>query len=117
MSRTKFESISLPSEIRGNVKNYDEHLWESPIKTSAGQTHFPNEGIDNYFGHTRIEEMADGKTVRVIEGQTDLYQKGNLERKMNIRKASPVEGADTEIAQIDRFGNNVIRKAGKHKND
>ena len=113
MSRTKFESISLPSEIRGNVKNYDEHLWESPIKTSAGQTHFPNEGIDNYFGHTRIEEMADGKTVRVIEGQTDLYQKGNLEREMNIRKASPVEGADTEIAQIDRFGNNVIRKAGE----
>jgi len=82
MSRTKFESISLPSEIRGNVKNYDEHLWESPIKTSAGQTHFPNEGIDNYFGHTRIEDMADNKTRRVIEVQSDLYQKGNLEREV-----------------------------------
>jgi hypothetical protein len=89
MSRTKFESISLPSEIRGNVKNYDEHLWESPIKTSAGQTHFPNEGIDNYFGHTRIEDMADNKTRRVIEVQSDLYQKGNLAKEGNVPSYIP----------------------------
>lgn len=83
-SGLKYENIALPSEVRGKVKNYDEHIYESPIKTSAGSTHFENE-TDNYFGHTRIEDMADNKTRRVIEVQSDLFQKGNLDReKPNI---------------------------------
>lgn len=82
-SKTKFESISLPSEIRGNVENYNEHVFESPIKTSAGLIHFPNESIDNYFGHTRIEDMADDSTRRVIEVQSDLYQKGRIDTEDN----------------------------------
>jgi hypothetical protein len=87
----RYEHISLPSELRGNVKNYAENVYESPIKTSAGDVHFPSyssssrrAGTDeakNYFGHTRIEDMADNKTRRVIEVQSDLYQKGNLERE------------------------------------
>jgi hypothetical protein len=106
----RYESISLPDELRGNVANYSEHIWESPIKTSAGETHFSG-ASDNYFGHTRIEDMADmkptkkwtikelekgiprnleeqrvrgyksGGTRRVIEVQSDLYQKGNLEKE------------------------------------
>ena len=81
-SQTKYESITLPSEIRGNVKNYDEHIYNSPIETSAGKVHF---GADetNYFGHTRIEDMADNQTRRVIEVQSDLYQKGNLEKELD----------------------------------
>ncbi len=78
---TKYEGISLPSDVRGNVKNYKENIYESPIKTSAGSTHF-GELSDNYFGHTRIEDMADNKTRRVIEIQSDLYQKGNLEKEV-----------------------------------
>jgi hypothetical protein len=78
----KFEQISLPSDIRGNVKNYRENVWESPVKTSAGSIHFGG-ATENYFGHTRIEDMADNKTRRVIEVQSDLYQKGNLEREQN----------------------------------
>lgn len=75
----KWENISLPKGLRGNVANYSEHIWESPIKTSAGQTHFSYTS-ENYFGHTRIEDMADNiKTRRVIELQSDLYQKGGLE--------------------------------------
>jgi hypothetical protein len=77
----KYESISLPKEIRGDVKNYKENVYQSPIKTSAGNIHFPNFENTNYFGHTRIEDMADNKTRRVIEVQSDLYQKGNLERE------------------------------------
>lgn len=77
---TRYENITLPEEIRGNVKNYDEHIFESPIKTSAGDTHFGGSS-DKYFGHTRIEDMADNKTRRVIEVQSDLYQKGGLEKE------------------------------------
>lgn len=76
----RYENISLPSEVRGNVKNYKENIYESPISTSAGQNHFSGSS-NNYFGHTRIEDMADNKTRRVIEVQSDLYQKGNLERE------------------------------------
>lgn len=96
----RYENISLPDEVRGNVADYSEHIYESPIKTSAGQTHFGNSS-ENYFGHTRIEDMVtdtkpviNGKrglkrgsryeksdTRRVIEVQSDLYQKGNLENE------------------------------------
>lgn len=77
----KYESVSLPDSTRGNIKNYFEHIYESPIKTSAGDTHFAGR-TKNYFGHTRIEDMADDKTRRVIEVQSDLYQKGNLEKEV-----------------------------------
>lgn len=53
-----YEQVTLPDNLRGNVANYVEHIYESPIKTSAGNVHF-RDGTDNYFGHTRIEEMAD----------------------------------------------------------
>lgn len=86
----RYENVSLPEELRGNIQNYAEHIYESPIKTSAGQVHFRGQ-TENYFGHTRIEDMADssldkamrksGKTRRVIEVQSDLYQKNNLEKE------------------------------------
>lgn len=77
---SRYERIALPKETRGEIKNYKENIYESPIKTSAGRTHF-GQTSDNYFGHTRIEDMADDQTRRVIEVQSDLYQKGNLERE------------------------------------
>lgn len=81
LGKPKYENIALPDELRGKVKNYKENIYESPIKTSAGSTHFSGQS-DNYFGHTRIEDMADNKTRRIIEVQSDLYQKGNLEKEM-----------------------------------
>ena len=82
----KYEYVNLPEELRGKVKNYKENVYQSPIETSAGSTHFSNTNSAdrNYFGHTRIEDMADNKTRRVIEVQSDLYQKGNLERDMGV---------------------------------
>lgn len=88
----RYESITLPGELKGNVARYSENVYQSPIKTSAGQTHFSTLKHDNYFGHTRIEDMAVDKqkggfpktpseTRRVIEVQSDLYQKGNLENE------------------------------------
>lgn len=77
----KYEHIVLPDELRGNVALYRENIYESPIKTSAGQVHFGNKS-KNYFGHTRVEDMNNGGTRRVIEVQSDLYQKGNLEKEV-----------------------------------
>lgn len=94
-----YENISLPDELRGNVKNYDERVYQSPISTSAGGTHFSYlEGVPgmepkNYFGHTRIEDMADNKTRRVIEVQSDLYQKGKLEREIEGAKGAVLNRA------------------------
>jgi hypothetical protein len=79
----RYENIALPDDLRGNVKNYEERIYESPIKTSAGNIHFgqPKDKVEGYFGHTRVEDMADDQTRRLIEVQSDLFQKGNLERE------------------------------------
>ena len=86
-SSPRYENVSLPSDIRGSIANYDEHIYQSPIKTSAGDVHFNDTNYPNYFAHTRIEDMADGKTRRVIEAQSDLFQKGRLETE--VAKATP----------------------------
>jgi hypothetical protein len=94
-----YENVSLPDSLRGRVANYKENIYESPVKTSAGGTHF-RDNSNNYFGHTRIEDMVDNKTRRVIEVQSDLYQKGNLEQSVaraemprgGIMRKSDMEG-------------------------
>lgn len=96
--RTQYESISLPPELRGNIDNYYERIYESPIKTSAGNIHFSDTEVPNYFGHIRIEDMADNKTRRVIELQSDLYQKGALAKEIKIRQ--PLEDA---VEQFNDF--------------
>lgn len=77
---SKYESISLPSETRGDVANYDEHIYESPVPTSAGSIHFRGQ-TKNYFGHTRVEDMADKQTRRVIEVQSDLFQRDRMNQE------------------------------------
>lgn len=158
--RARYENISLPNEIRGNVANYEEHIYESPIKTSAGNVHFDGQS-KNYFGHTRVEDLAGksytaneftrmpvkdrtgiedfvtngrgtmGTTRRVIEVQSDLYQKGNLEnesRKFALdadylpdkerveygqlkRRRAALEGAENRNAYIDEIKENDARIA------
>lgn len=101
---SRYENTTLPDELRGNVANYSEHIYESPIKTSAGDVHFnyPKKPIDNYFAHTRVEDMATvedytvgnkpvptaDNTRRVIELQSDLFQKGRLEDEFGGRAES-----------------------------
>jgi len=133
----KYESITLPDELRGNVANYGERVYTSPIKTSAGDIHFGGD-IDNYFGHTRIEDMADsaykisegisvpgaetlrsfesgkpmgttGNTRRVIELQSDLFQKGRLDYEF---KDSPAMG-DVRSNRITRAYDDIFDKTGK----
>lgn len=101
-TRARYETVTLPKNERGDVKNYSENIYESPIETSAGKVHFSGVyrmGTDpkHYFGHTRIEDMADDQTRRVIEVQSDLYQKGNLERMVTT------EGTPKNMQTITAF--------------
>ena len=102
----RYEMVNLPDELRGNVKNYRENIYESPIKTSAGDVHFGGK-TDNYFGHTRIEDMADNKTRRVIEVQSDLYQKGRLEKESPASLRKTLEKNNEELnskPRTDEYG-------------
>lgn len=83
---SRYEEVSLPKDIRWKIMWYAENIYESPIETSAGNVHF-NGQTKNYFWHTRIEDMADGSTRRVIEVQSDLFQKGNLEKEITSKTA------------------------------
>ena len=159
---SKYQYRVLPSEIAGDVAKYSEHVYESPIKTSAGETHFSggsdyNTAADillesndefaelsrksddgtatvkeedlrsqmiedyiasgalpsspeGYFAHTRVEDMADGTTRRVIEAQSDLMQKGRLESSVPetpIGKAGDmtIHGDEQSIAKLEPYRN------------
>lgn len=112
MEKNRYERIALPQELRGNVQNYSEHIYESPIKTSAGDVHF-NESTNNYFGHTRIEDLADssldkalhkqGGTRRVIEVQSDLYQRGRLDNETNINPEKNLLDFNTKREDLTEF--------------
>lgn len=99
----RYEAIVLPSELRGSVKEYRENIYESPIKTLAGNTHFSGD-TNNYFGHTRIEDMAGKDTRRVVEVQSDLYQKGNLENETN--QWSVLKGDES----VNKIGEKELQK-------
>lgn len=150
-SGTLYDNITLSEAERGAVKKYDEHIYESPIKTSAGDTHFDDFGIHNYFAHTRIEDMSNPKrqkdlnlkivkgssvskpykvigdgvdqnfatkveaekglkdlaintkdlkdTRRIIEIQSDLFQKGRLESQLNETKPGWITKNEKAIAK------------------
>lgn len=151
-SNPRYEGITLPEGDRGNVSDYSEKLYSSPIKNSAGDIHFPDQGgygTDSYFAHTRVEDLApdslqegwkdlpahervhlageaaakasaDGNTRRVIELQSDLFQKGRLESESgantkkifeqqggDVRDLSPekIKSRDAEIAKLEPYRN------------
>ena len=111
------EFVVLPSELRGPVADYAEHVYRSSINTTAGEQHYGRTSIEDYFGHTRIEDLPNqgyfdslkaldtrdmtsaehtnfiaggknGTTRRVIELQSDLFQKGRLEKSVKDAKGN-----------------------------
>ena len=111
-----YESTTLPDELRGPIANYERVTYESPIKTSAGKIHPELGKSDNYFAHVGREDLpteghytdwstgkaTKGKPVsseptrRVIEIQSDLFQKGRLEKESGINIAANQEFFDAE---------------------
>lgn len=157
----RYENINLPAELRGNVANYSEHVYQSPIKTSAGNVHFQTgAGIGqenrfgNYFAHTRVEDLADtppraafgnvngrealvdrqtgeliqyinspedfnkfqelfhkpSSTRRVIEIQSDLFQKGRYNNELEVaQKDAFIAKARLENGEFGNFPEEKIR--------
>jgi len=100
--KPRYESVTLPDDIRGNVADYHEVIYESPIKTLAGSIHYGNVS-DNYFASTRIENMADSLIRRVIEIQSDLFQKGRLEDELggqDITRQISELGTPTRLSEV-----------------
>lgn len=92
-----YEQVNLPDNLRGDVEDYASHIYSSPVKTEAGKVHFDygDAGVRNYFGHTRTEDIITGDekqsdTRRVLEVQSDLYQKGRLETEYDNAPFSPI---------------------------
>ncbi|MEK6829238.1 MAG: hypothetical protein AABY15_03860, partial [Nanoarchaeota archaeon] len=126
------ESVSLPPEIRGNVANYSEHVWESPIRVNLKNVpHGELTQNPNYFAHTRIEDLATGKgrihpeefvsnieaeiraieakpskVRRIIELQSDLMQKGRLEQEIDT-----INREITSLQQQAKTGINKFAQA------
>lgn len=129
-SETKFENTTLPRELRGDVQNYAEKIYQSPIKTTQGNGHFK---VPNYFAHSRIEDLprgpfesADsvggtGKTRRVIEIQSDLFQKGRLENESLDTATVEIGGKKIQVfrnkGDSSKFGENDNGEKGTYFND
>lgn len=106
---SRHENVTLEDEQRGSVAQYYENVYESPIQNSA-------EDAPGYFAHSRIEDLPPkgvdmdpsampnltqarkGDTRRVIEIQSDLFQKGRLEGQVK----QPLEAGEitTETARL-----------------
>lgn len=111
----RYENITLPDDLRGEVQDYAERIYQSPVKVSAGKVHFAERpDSDYYFGHTRTEDMADGVTRRVIEVQSDLYQKGNLEKEGAQAREIVKEGGKSEDYETNAF---IYEEAQKRLKD
>ena len=63
----RYENIALPNELRGNVKNYEERIYESPIKTSAGETHFSKTQFGNELSRLTLEERKIKDTLETAK--------------------------------------------------
>ena len=132
---------SVGEDFIGDGK-YGEIVYQSPIKTSAGEVHFPisyernnvfgkvEQDFSNYFFHIRYEDMADGKTRKIIETQSDLMQKRTFEaerglsiyngkkltkqeietREQGLKNLSAYESNDP-LAQLRTFREEVKRAA------
>jgi len=123
----RYESVTLSDDLRGDIKDYSENIYESPIKTEAGDVHFSKFLMPNYFAHTRIEDMADDTTRRVIEVQSDLFQRGRLEKETGdsfglspqvlerLNPESKLEIGDT-VKYEDDLGNIIEYVIDKNKN-
>jgi hypothetical protein len=83
------EEFQLPQNIRGDVASYGEKVYEGPFGVDLSKT-VPHKSISankKYFFHTRIEDMVKGGIRRILELQSDLFQKGRLGEVLESKQA------------------------------
>ena len=144
---------NIGEEFIGDGK-YGEIVYQSPIKTSAGDVHFSaptfennlmllsqterrtldtlntakrlgerlnpkqeseltrliektkEKGFPNYFSHVRYEDMADGKTRKILETQSDLMQKDRFSQKVQTFGGIQTKAQKAEIAKLEPYSSN-----------
>jgi hypothetical protein len=101
---SRYEEVNLPKDIRGDVTDYVENIYESPVKTGAGSTHFGGQ-TDNYFGHARTEDVAGTGDRRLLEVQSDLFQKGGLDAEKWAQEKSANFGISKKPGADDAYIN------------
>ena len=74
-----------------------------PRQFRKGIQDFPN-----YFSHIRFEDMADGKTRKILETQSDLFQKENFANEFDFnfkidREVRNIEKARDRIDSLKDF--------------
>lgn len=99
LSSSQYAMVTVPSSTDSlgySDWDYSENIYTSPIEVKAGLQHFgfstedqemlkrDQDIVDRYFGHTRVENSKNIR--RVLEVQSDLYQKGVLEKELNAIK-------------------------------
>lgn len=79
----------LTHEFTKDVDTYQERIYQSPIKNQAGDIHFERleeDTRDNYFAHTRSENMKVPRNIRrILEIQSDLFQRKRLKEEIGKR--------------------------------
>lgn len=124
-----YSEVALRGDERGDIANYIETIYESPIETNVGEIHFPGD-TERYFAHSRKEDLPpqgakrDEKTFefpvgtirRILEIQSDLMQRGRLESEKLRYKASPIEETDNELVTQKR-GNTKVQPLGTREKE
>ena len=104
----RYENISLPSEIRGDIANYTENIYKSPIKTSAGEVHFGRGSgdVENYFAHTRVEDLP---SKEVIKAGRETITRENIER-INRLTSMTAEQTPGDIRRVIELQSDLMQK-------
>lgn len=103
----RYEGTTLSPELRGKIGDYFERIYNTKTSVPEDPIHFTNLSR-KMFGWTRIEDMADGETRRIIEVQNYLYQKGNLETEIeriskNIESFNPSKFDNKNQIQLEKL--------------
>jgi hypothetical protein len=80
MAGTQFKYVG--QEFLGGGK-YGEIVYQSHLRTTAGRIHYTESDFPNYFSHVRYEDLLDGKTRKILEIQSDLFQKGRINEELD----------------------------------
>src|SRR3990167_5760876 len=97
-ARRRLDTLSRRS-IAGTITDAEATEWRSII--SQQPQDFPN-----YFSHIRYEDMADGNTRKILETQSDLFQKGRLERELEIGPIPGPLSAKERVSKLEPYSSN-----------
>ena len=109
----RYDNVVLPDGLRGYFDEYHERIYQSPVETKAGGAHFSGKktkdgnAIDRYFAHVRSEDIADYDSAnirRIIEIQSDLFQRGSLELETQQSRIATekkiIENAESRLENL-----------------